>query len=125
MIEGAQGQIPRFIAELQFGPHCFINGHPCCWVTIDFLLRCIHAVCILIDCQAVYLLLYREVFELSKVIRVVLMKHGNRSAVASNVNAFESRVVFHHVGALCQRQESYGLMLLKIEDCHQFFSFAG
>ena len=92
-------------------------------MNIDFLLRCIDTVGVLVDRQAVHLLLHWKIFKFAKVIWIEFLKYRNGSAVARNVNAFQTGVIFHHVRSLGQRQESYGLMLFQIKNRHQFVSF--
>src|SRR5438477_6786959 len=92
-------------------------------MTIDFLLRCIDTVGVLVDRQAVHLLLHWKIFKFAKVIWIEFLKYRNGSAVARNVNAFQTGVIFHHVRSVGQRQESYGLMLFQIKNRHQFVSF--
>ena len=71
--------------------------------TVDFLLRNIDTMGVLIHCEAVHLLLYGEIFQFAEVIRIVFLKHRNCFAVASHVNAFESGIELHNIGALGKR----------------------
>jgi hypothetical protein len=48
--------------------------------------------------EAVYRMLYLEVFNLSTVLRIVLMKFGDGSAVTRGVNSAQARIKLDYIG---------------------------
>src|SRR2546430_4548696 len=73
----------------------------------------------------VYGVLDSKVFELAVVIDVVLMKNGDGTAVARDVDALKPRIELDDIRSVCQRQKRNGDVLVQIEDGHQFVPFTG
>src|SRR5207248_9485281 len=72
-----------------------------------------------------YGVLDSKVFELAVVIDAVLMKNGDGTAVARDVDALKPRIELDDIRSVCQRQKRNGYVLVQIEDGHQFGSFTG
>jgi hypothetical protein len=56
-----------------------------------------------------------KVFELAIVVRIVGVKHGNETAVASDVDAPEAGVKLDYVRSPGRREESYRSVLIQVE----------
>ena len=63
-----------------------------------------------IDRDAVYRVLDSKVFELAVVISVVLMKNGDGTAVARDVNALKPRIELDDIRSACQGQKGDGCL---------------
>src|SRR5256884_239788 len=72
-----------------------------------------------------YGVLDSKVFELAVVIDAVLMKNGDGTAVARDVDALKPRIELDDIRSACQRQKRNGDVLVQIEDGHQFVSLTG
>src|SRR6266702_7226793 len=73
----------------------------------------------------VYRVLDSKVFELAVVVGVVLMKDGDGTAVARDVDALKPWIELDDIRPACQRQRRNGDVLVQIEDGHQFVPFTG
>src|SRR2546430_10804390 len=98
---------------------CLVHHQPRDGLTVLFLLRRVESVRLQIHGDCVYRVLHAKVFPLAVVIRVVLMKNGDRPAVAGNVDAPETRIEFDDVRSTGERQKRDGNVLVQIENGHQ------
>src|SRR5213079_2772109 len=70
--------------------NCLVDDHPRDRLAIHFLFRCVYPMRFLVHGYRVYRVLDSKVFELAVMIRVVLMKNGDGTAVARDVDALKS-----------------------------------
>src|SRR5229473_5971294 len=66
--------------------YCLIHDPSGHRVAIFILFRGVHTVRLQIHGKAVYCMLYFEILKLAIVVGIVLMKHGNGSAIAGSIN---------------------------------------
>src|SRR5215831_17463528 len=80
--------------------HRLIDNHSGYRLSVLLLLWRIDAMSLRIHREAVHGVLNLEILDLAVVLRIVLMKHGNSSAVASYVDALQSGIKLDHIRAV-------------------------
>jgi hypothetical protein len=102
----------------------FVYRQPRCGFPVGPFLRCIHTMGLQVDSQAVDFGLNREILKLAVVVRIVLLKHGNGPAVASDINPLYVGVELDDIRIACERQIGDRLMFVEIEYSHEAIAFA-
>src|SRR6266853_3881761 len=66
-----------------------------------------------------------EFFDLRVMVRIVLMKHGDRTAVTGDINPVEARIELDDVRSVHHRKKGDGFVFVEIENRHQIIFFTG
>src|SRR5260370_10842825 len=105
--------------------HRLIHDHSRHGLTVFFLFGRVHAVRFEVDRQRVHRVLHPKILHLAVMVRVTLVKHRNRAAVAGDVDTAQTGIKLDHAGPTRHFQKRDGYILLWVEPGAQSFSFAG
>src|SRR5215471_16081702 len=120
----ATGAEPSSSSRLLAIAEGFVHDHPRHWFTVLFLFRRIELVRFQIHRDCVHRVLHAKVFELTVVIGIILVKNGNRSAIARDIDAPKTGIELDDVRSASEGKKRNWDVLLQIENGHQLVSLA-
>ena len=101
-----------------------IHDHPGHRLSVFLLLWRIDAMSFGVYRKTVYCMLNFKILEFAVVLRVILVKNRNGTAVTGGVNAAEARIELDHVRTICHREIRDGFVFIEIEYGHKIILFA-
>jgi hypothetical protein len=89
-----------------------IYDHPRHRLAIFLLLRSVNTVRALVHGQTVDFMLNGKVFQFAEMVRIILLEHRNRPAIAGHVDSLEPGIVFDYVTTVGCLRGCIGICLL-------------